>query len=470
MAANEIDDRVVTRKDIANLYSHLQTMMDSVPKSPTDSERFSLPVTPTNSFPLKSKSTPLVPSRLDPDCPCHHILVSKDSTCCALCDDVIPILAELHEEQEKRVKELKTYQIALEVKEQRVQGLEDQINNMSLKSIALDQKLNTATEKYQSLEKDMTILDKKYKESQEEAVKSRQEKKDVENELEELSQKLFEEANSMVADEKRAKYELEQKYKHLEEVLHSVREQMEAEGEQLKELRVKMTNMSTENLSLDAESLDRTSVSSEGRASRDMAGLFTREEEHSETTDPNILDDFKEFAQKDDAIPIRKLHTISYMKNSLVEDIEPCLRFGTNSRLSAKKLCEAILLNACFIEEAPSGFSQEQAKRPFDVPLKISAAKNMIWERLSSTPGPPFAGCQACGRSDATTKNLPYRFRISILDDWACIDRHCRDRLVAVCEFYMFVRNLRQGYYSSRTLPDLYNESIRLKLQMFYAR
>jgi hypothetical protein len=164
------------------------------------------------------------------------------------------------------------------------------------------------------------------------------------------------------------------------------------------------------------------------------------------------------------------MHTIPFMKNSLVEDVEPCLRFGPNSRLNPKKLFEAIALNTCFIEEAPFGYAQEQAKRPYDVPLRISAAKNMIWERLSSTPVAPFSGCQACGRNSDSKIHLQYRFRISMLDDWACIDRYCRDRLVAVCEFYMFVRNIRHGYYNGRTLNDLYLESTRLKLQMFYAR
>ncbi|KAI8975774.1 hypothetical protein BDF20DRAFT_880618, partial [Mycotypha africana] len=175
-----------------------------------------------------------------------------------------------------------------------------------------------------------------------------------------------------------------------------------------------------------------------------------------------------------------------YMKNSLSEDVEPCLRFGPNSRLSPKKLVDAILMNACFIEKTPYGFSKEQAKKAVETPLRNSATKHMLWEYLStgsltsssSTASissnnngahhQPSIECQACGYM--TENDLPYRFRISILDDWACIDRYCRDRLVSVCEFYTFIRNIRQGYYNGRTLSDLFQESTRLKLQMFYAR
>lgn len=517
-------EKPVTTKDIANLYSSLQTMIENVPKSPrldvdgtqsngsnnsnsnnnSDQWHPSFPLTPTTSsnILLNNKSVPTsptsVPSRRtatpkEPDCPCHHILVSKDSKYCALCDDVIPILSELHQDREKKREEIKEYKNSLSLEKDKSREFEKNVNTLKKKSEELTEKLNATNQQYTSLQKDMQVLQQKLEQEKVDAEQAKKAKADLELELEDLSQKLFEEANGMVANEKREKYQIEIQYKHLQEELKSCREQLEAEELQLKELKLKMGDMEEQHQRdsrLGISSLNGSGLFSEGqssvgneddndadkRASKDLAGLFIHEEESTisstteNETDPLIMNEFKEFVDAGETIPIRKLHTISFMKNSLIEDVEPCLRFGPNSRLSAKKMYEAIALNTCFIEEAPYGFAQEQAKRPYDVPLRISAAKSMIWERLSSAPIAPFAGCQACGRNPATKTQLTYRFRISMLDDWACIDRYCRDRLVAVCEFYSFVRNVRQGYYNGRTIPDLYNESTRLKLQMFYAR
>lgn len=499
--AKQTGEKPVTTRDIANLYSHLQTMIDNVPKSPrievnggsssTDHWHSSFPITPTTSSNLlpTSKSSPLTTSRKpaapkEPDCPCHHILVSKDSKHCALCDDVVPILSELQQERKQKREEIKEFKNTLALEREKSKEVQEEMNRLKQQTKELKEKLDSTTNQYLSLQNDISILNQKLRKERIESEKAKEAKGALENELEELSQKLFEEANGMVATEKKEKHQIEIQYKHLQTELKHCREQLEADEAQLRELKTKMGDMEEQRKrentmsTLFSSSEDQLSIMTESeneaekRASRDMVSLFTQEE-YPEEIDPLVMNEFEEFVKTSENIPIRKLHTIPFMKNSLIEDVEPCLRFGPSSRLSAKKLYEAIAQNTCFIEEAPFGFAQEQAKRPYDVPLKISAAKNMIWERLSSTPTAPFSGCQACGRisQDADSKlNLPYRFRISVLDDWACIDRYCRDRLVAVCEFYLFIRNIRQGYYNGRTIPDLYHESTTLKLQMFYAR
>ncbi|KAI8884239.1 hypothetical protein K501DRAFT_182633 [Backusella circina FSU 941] len=446
-------------------------MIANVSKSPKlDAVGF-----PPLASPTLSTNSRNSPSYLSPKpknvCPCHHILVSKDSQHCALCDRIIPEIKQLLEEREQRLFEITKYQHLLAAKEQKSKGLELEITTLSIRSKELDAKLNSTMEESQSLKKDIALIEQKYQDEQKATEQAKQEKINIENELEELSQKLFEEANSMVADEKQAKNKLEQQYKKLEQELMLALEQMKVEDLQLKELRHKISQMSLKEDSASISTDSEQSVCSEKKASRDIAGFFHHAEQEKEGSDPLMLEEFSEFLKAEDKLPVSKLHTLVFMKNCLLEDIEPCLRFGPHSRLSTRKLSEAILLNTCFIEEAPKGYSQEQqAKRLTTAdssPLKISAARHMIWERLSNTQTGPFTGCQACGRN---TTQLPYRFRISVLDDWGCIDRYCRDRLVAVCEFYVFIRNVRQGYYSGRDLPDLYCELVRLKLQMFYAR
>lgn len=429
-------EKPVTTKDIANLYSHLQTMIDNVPKSPRlELDDAPFPITPTCSSSLIS--TPSMNRKLspkEPDCPCHHILVSKDSKHCGLCDDVIPIISQLQQDIQTTRQENKEYKESLYLEKENSKTFDVQLSTVEKKISTLSEKLNVTNEKYSSLEKDLQVLKEKLIKEKKETEKARQEKTQLENELEDLSQKLFEEANHMVASEKKEKYQIEVQYKHLQQELFQCQQQLEAEYEQLKELKNKLGD----------ENDDK-------RVSQEYVPEILE-------IDPMLLNEFKEFM---DCGSTRKLHTITFMKNSLIEDIEPCLRFGPSSRLSTKKLYEAISLNTCFIEESPQGYTLEQPST--DVPLKISALKSMIWERASI-----ISGCQACGR--AIDPALPYRFRISVLDDWACIDKYCRDRLVAVCEFYLFIRNTRQGHYHGRTISDLYNESVQLRLRMFYAR
>lgn len=473
------NEKPVTTKDIANLYSHLQTMIDNVPKSPRSVQSLDSPSSDQSESYLHLPLTPTTSSNLhlspiaqrkpkEPDCPCHHILVSKDSKYCALCDDVIPILSQIQQDREQKRIQIKEYQEQLDVKHHEYDMQNKTIKDLEQETQQLAEKLNTTQSQYMSLQQDVIILQNKLEAEKLEATKAKKAQSNVENELEELSQKLFEEANGMVATEKRAKHAIELQYKQLEQELVLVRQQMEAEEMQLKELKLKMGDI-MENESGSSIKDDNTSSSTpDKRASRDMQSLFTHhsstEEFEDASVDPLLLNEFDEFIRSTEP----NLRKISFFKNALLEDVEPCLRFGPHARLSPKKLCDAILGNTCFIEEAPYGFSQEQAKRSSqEIPLKISAAKSMIWERLGTGTVPYFTGCQACSR---TKCELPYRFRTSLLDDWACIDRYCRDRLVAACEFYTFIRNIRQGYYNGRTNYDLYQESTRLKLQMFYAR
>ncbi|KAG0185970.1 Guanine nucleotide exchange factor (GEF) which may activate RAB8A and RAB8B, partial [Apophysomyces sp. BC1034] len=501
-------DKDITAKDIANLYSRLQAVIDKV-HTPSESinpeAKFiplppSLPMSPSSSspmpfhFPMHKVTTPRLSdetiheetegtTRSVVDCPCHHILVSKDSKHCALCDRVIPIMEELQNERDAHEQEIKTLQERLSEEQARITQQLEEIDLLNTKIEQVENRLDEKSEEFQSLQNDMELLNDKYVDEIERVAEIQHSKDMVESELEDLSRRLFEEANGMVANEKREKYNLEIAQKHLENQLKETQERLAAEQMQLKELRLKMGEMQSQQSSKHGQSENEAIGDEAGlndteqRAVKDLASLFSErlalkdvDPKEAVGVDEMMLNEFKEFVMFGTSMPLKKLHTIPFMKNCQAEDVEPCLRFGPNSRLSARKINDAIVMNTCYIEEAPAGYAEEQAKRSSELPLKISASKTMIWERFSSgnNQGVPFSGCQACGRNNKSP--LPYRFRISYFDDWACIDRYCRDRLVAVCEYYVFIRNIRQGYYSSRSIPDLYQEAMRLRLQMFYAR
>lgn len=466
-------------KDIAHLYTSLQALGDNnvnpeakfIPLPP------SLPISPSSSSPIipnKLKPSPLqqttendVEKLDDSDCPCQHIFKEDDITICSLCNNPIPIIQELLTEKIQYEKEIETLQEQLK-SEQR--NIEDQLAKIGQLNTRLEQVMNELDDKtanFQTLQNDMELLNDKYVDEIERVAEIQHSKDMVESELEDLSRRLFEEANGMVANEKREKYNLEVAQKHLENQLQETRDRLGAEQMQLKELRKRMEDMmEVEKTVMEVPKTpdhikDITSL---------LAERMNLHEQKNAHIDTMMLDEFQEFVKTGTAVSLKKIHTIPFMKNCQEEDVEACLRFGPNSRLSARKMNEAIVLNTCFIEESPQGFAEEQAKRAIgELPLKISGAKSMMWERFSSNNQTTvFSGCQACGRNDGTA--LPYRFRISYFDDWACIDRFCRDRLVAVCEFYVLIRNIRQGLYNNRSIPDLYHEAMRLRLQMFYAR
>ncbi|KAI8339222.1 GDP/GTP exchange factor Sec2p-domain-containing protein [Chlamydoabsidia padenii] len=585
-AANDVD---VTAKDIAKLYSRLQSVMNRTNHEPNNDAKFiplpaSLPLSPSVSSPGKSspnstyfpytynnnnnntsttppaissnqnsptkyKATSLgasdgtltgSPISSSPaqvplpssdssslsneavsDCPCHHILISKDSRHCGLCDRVIPVMEALLKERDTHEHEIKLLQQRLAEEQIRIQEQTNDISQLQMSVRQVEKQLNVKTEAFLALQSDMEMLNDKYVDEIERVAEIQHSKDMVENELEDLSRRLFEEANGMVANEKREKHNLEVAQKHLENQLKETRDRLAAEQMQLQELRLKMEAMQdfenehygnnnsnnnnnytnnnynyingngNDNINGNSNRNSDVSLSVNGsingvdstdaRGIKDLAGLFpdhlnNNNDQHQDMDpwpglDSMLLDEFADFVKLRTSVPLKKLHNIPFMKHCQLEDVDPCLRFGAHSRLSARKVNDAIVMNTCFIEEAPVGFADEQSKRPVDVPLKISAGKSMIWERFSSSgsghQSGVFAGCQACGRNNDA---LPYRFRISYFDDWACIDRYCRDRLVAVCEFYVFIRNVRQGYYNSRTTTDLYQEAMRLRLQMFYAR
>ncbi|KAG2188933.1 hypothetical protein INT44_004075 [Umbelopsis vinacea] len=498
----------ITANDIANLYSRLQAVIEHVPKSTgqTNVEASMVPLptspdaprTPSASSPLPGRKPKVRTSssyslnsigRSDRvECPCAHILVSSDSKHCALCDQIIPAVERLQNDKAQELEEIKHLQQKLKDETESIKSQQKKIEDMTKRIEELEDDLDAKTDAFMALQNDMELLNEKYVDEIERVAEIQHSKDMVENELEDLSRRLFEEANGMVANEKREKYNLEVAQRHLENQLKETRDRLHAEQMQLKELRIKMEEMELKSNEEEKEESDSgeqgkrssSALSDAGaRGLTDMTALLNGSSKRQSQNgadlnstatniDDLVLGEFQDFIATGRSLPLKKLHTNPFMKNCQAEDVEPCLRFGPNPRLSAKKIIDAIVMNKCFIEEAPAGFADQQANRPIDVQLRITAQKSMMWERFSGNTQGHFKGCQACGRNDGSP--LPFRFRVAYYDDWACIDRYCRDRLVAVCEFYVFVRNARQGYYNSRSIHDLYQESIRLRLQMFYAR
>lgn len=405
------DEGSLTPKDIADLCSQLQSVVERVPSpsapatatGDTNSSAKSLSLPGSSRSPSVNSSTPTTSTT---DCPCRHIVEARKGTTnkhCALCGRTIPALEELHQQRERVT----------------------------------------------TLQHDLKVLNDKYVDEIDRVAELQHAKAQAEAELEELSQQLFEEANGMVASEKREK-------KDLERELANTRERLAAEESQLLQLRQLLQDELDQQGQGRRLSLDNTKITSD----------------HPDISkaDKMIVDEFATFVKESISLPAKKLMSMPFVKHSVEEDALPCLRFGPHPRMSARKLVDALALNTCFIEKTPPGFEQAQRYKVIEneTPLKISVHKLNLWDRFSGDDL-AVSGCQACGRHDPETP-LEFRVRVSTQDDWACIDGFCRDRLVAVCEFFGFLRNVQQGYYNSRSIPDLYREVLQLRLQMFMTR
>ena len=155
-----------------------------------------------------------------------------------------------------------------------------------------------------------------------------------------------------------------------------------------------------------------------------------------------------------------------YITRSEIEDVDPCLQFGSSqSKMCVKTMKEGLSAAPCYIES----ISQKEAHTLLSPNTACSSVYyKPLWSRISfSADSMPTLACSAC---ECICQDNYYRFRLEEKDDWLLIDQTCRDRLVAVCNFYSFVRNIKLGYYKHKSPKEIYLENVHLKLQMFYAR
>ncbi|KAJ3017307.1 hypothetical protein HKX48_003621 [Thoreauomyces humboldtii] len=483
-------------------------------------------------------------------CPCRSVMNPEDPTMCSACLGVLHPVMRLEKEraslsaslaeEKRKVRSMEHRQDAstneMAVLRNRVHDLEEAVAAKDLELV--------------SVKADLDRLGQKLVDEVEVRAELQHSKDAVQEELEELSRSLFEEANSMVATEARSRHEHQVRESTLRVQMTEMQLQLQMERDQLKELRLRMENMEGDSRSSTNALTDSTRLSvysSNSSVDNDPASSSFPPED---AIDSVLFAEFEEFISASPDVRLTKMHALPFMKNALEDDVSPCLRFGGNPRTSTKKLIDAITANTCFVEEInpaqlanlearrarPQESSRVSSPRLSASPTRTDIAAHSRssnatpdLEASSAHPGTPVAAkgtifnktvmerlsnafssgtlalsssssnlasilntCSACGRSQysstsSQTQSAPahsasqlqqaqspirFQFRTSDTPDdvWNPICLQCRDRLVAVCEFYNFARHVRQGLYSTRRPHDLYLEVLTLKRRMFYAR
>ncbi|KAG2224048.1 hypothetical protein INT45_009634 [Circinella minor] len=312
-------------------------------------------------------------------------------------------------------------------------------NEKALKATLIKQlqlKVKKQEQEISILKACLTLANQKLQDVTEKADRATQEKQQTEDELEDLSTQLFEQANEMVARERRVAK------KHMESAAH-----------ELKLLRNQ----------LDRERSLRQHISycsnNEGKEQQSIMMI-------QPSMDVNGLALFRDFVQRVRSVSsLEYVHLLPFIKQCLEQDIYPCLQ--RMKKLSGRKLLNSLVRRRCQIE-------------------KVTAS-------VSTPSSPPSTCCYACGarishchreanhqedklketrNSNNTTPDDVFQFRLNNNDkSWQRIDRPCKDRLLAVSNFYEFIRHLHLGLQGQqRSIESLFHEMVWLRLYMFWAR
>ncbi|KAI7870178.1 hypothetical protein BDF14DRAFT_1775329 [Spinellus fusiger] len=463
----------VKQQNIAHLYSQIQVAIDSAHRARTQSQPRHVPPSlaldsrsSTSSDPCSlssSFSSPLTPKHAVL-CACHQWLVSLDSSHCGLCDEPLPVMEHWHTLRQTQSKAIKDARGKIEELMKQQKQCTERIELMKTTHRDKEEAVCKCIDSMHSLQHDLKVLEQKYQCEQKQIVEIQESKENVKMEIEDLTVKLFEEATHMMKVEQKEKRILQVAYDSLEAQLKEAQDNLMTVVALLETVRQEIGDVEDDSEAVEENTKPNViPLSSMTRAHYDLAQLHQLPlcSSIQDFKDENLLEEFEHFLGAILNVPLRRVYNEPFMKHCVREDVEPCLRFGPNPRLTAKKMMEAIQVKTCLVEECPPGFAEEEQTE--------APATTSLWSRFGTTP---FHGCGACGRSGGENRAsiLTYRFRISYFDTWTCIDRYCRDRLVSVIEFYSFLRSLRMGLYRERPIKEVYEECVRLRLQMFLSR
>ncbi|KAJ1827951.1 hypothetical protein LPJ56_001374 [Coemansia sp. RSA 2599] len=520
LALKNLDPTIPAPKDASSTAQPSQTKASnggSLPKA----KPYALPTAAVDSGASSPKEGGADADKCDADCACQRVLLEASPGSCGICGGRPAILSKQNQERLRALDDL-------EIATQRINELAhekarhvDYIADLETRVSEQARKIDQQRDIIAGLKNDLSAMNDKFVDQVNMTAEIAHSRELVEAELEDLTQKLFTEANTMVAAEKKARFDAEKTAAHLRNIIGDLEVRLSSETMQSQELKERIEQMSAEyddlvlkrtlvpsrrgsissHLSDAAEvsSLRREGSSvlnaqgvagaagSSSNAALNVHGDGFRLGMHAASViagtksasglaasslpirlDEALFVEFKDFALQTQSNRLANYMSMPFMKNVVAEDVESCLRFGPRPRISVRNVLESISSNRLQVEEMTQQVAAEMRRQQQVAERANSHRQAILWERFSGTVAYNPRGCQACGREGQCS----YRFRMGTKADseWIQIDNACRDRLVAVCEFYGFVRYLRQGIFASRPVIDLYMETIRLRLCMFYAR
>ncbi|KAJ1938961.1 hypothetical protein EC988_007438, partial [Linderina pennispora] len=243
-------DSTLTTAELDNLYDKLSTVSKTLSKlDPTlppeeieapDQE----PITVTTN-PEDSQTPPETDAAgCAKDCACHQVLTIASPGACGICGGRPEILASLHSQRT-------AVQDDLDVASQRINELAlekarnaDYIADLEARVAAQSKTIDEQRDVVAGLKNDLSAMNDKFVDQVNMTAEIAHSRELVEAELEDLTQKLFSEANEMVATEKKARFEAEKTSAHLRNIISDLETRLSSETMQSQELKERIEQMS----------------------------------------------------------------------------------------------------------------------------------------------------------------------------------------------------------------------------------
>ncbi|TPX32241.1 hypothetical protein SmJEL517_g04636 [Synchytrium microbalum] len=355
----------------------------------------------------------------DPNVECDHrrFIDPAGHATCLKCKTRIAPLAKLHAERDGLQYKLENAKKRMEETNKREEQLELEFDKQAAIVAALQKALEAKEAEVVTVRRDIQTMGEKLVDEIEKRAEMQHSKETFQDELEDLTKKLFEEANILVSDEARRRHFHETRGVALEKQLGEIKQELQTAHDQLRELKSKMerylisreasqdefdefaieeppstpmlesTELThTETASTESSDIinprdvtmsassstpipssvvatpSTTSSPSRSADKRASYGPLVIEDEFADVIDPILYAEFVEFLSQPMSM---KLSKINFMKNALEDDVEPCLKFGGNPRTSTKKLVDAMTINSVFVEEIPKSelLAEEERER-----------------------------------------------------------------------------------------------------------
>ncbi|ORZ41232.1 hypothetical protein BCR44DRAFT_34536 [Catenaria anguillulae PL171] len=407
----------------------------------------------------------------------------------------------------------------------RANELEDQADEY------LDRALQ-AEEKVKHLEAQVDELTGRVEHERQRANQLQSDKQAVENELEDLSQQLFEQANSMVSTEARKHdqvmrelrarceaAELAARDQHDQCVeLKRMVEVLERERER-DELKVKELEKMHQFLAPPVPGTDAGASSRPGSWASNYSGQYSASNRSSfvhssaspalaaspppevdlDAIDSYALEDFLDFMSAAPSVPLAKCTSLPFLQRALAADLNPCLAFTAPKAPSAQALVAAMLQGELEVDSASaskppksprlrqgsndsgisSGHEDPAARAPaspassgsgggFFSFMTRATPSATATVSPTSSPTPPAAPTKCT--LCANHSSMPFTLQLTNDNKTYPMCAFCRDRVVAATDFVAFARNLRAGLFTRQSLGKVWADSLALRSRLGYAR
>ncbi|KAG0172460.1 hypothetical protein DFQ28_005088 [Apophysomyces sp. BC1034] len=199
-----------------------------------------------------------------------------------------------------------------------------------------------------------------------------------------------------------------------------------------------------------------------------------------------IFSEFQQHLKALSSAPQVTMPSTPFMKRVVTEDVDPCLFQNAGSSWwkspwFKRKLIDAITRGKCEIQGWHStGFhsalstssASSSSTSPSASHISTASSAPGTPTTLQPPPMPPKTKCACCG----LLRVCEFRMRLQATQPqqkqqpWLPIDRFCRDRLVAVCDFYNFISHLRQGLMQNSPVLGMFKQSLYYRRRMALAK